>query len=347
MDLFSIETLLVLTWLSVSTLACAAAAAVVVDLFTGVSGNTGVCGNSNTENIDTVSGAIVAIKWIDVVLRSVPRVNGLYRWVYSMWQDLLYSYLSRRPSTIYNIRLLPIPFNIGRNAKESRLVQRVPIGSHKRNCTKSGDGGGRLERAWLFNSSSDNLIQYSVKGSVLPLAFIAFYPRNQPSIFPPCPLTTYWRAPSESPVQSAVWTNGQACHEVSRIMLQVLQQCAGPHQQIGRLQEDTDAFQEPHDWRRKQLELCFPHITKPPTATTTKIDKSETTTPTDANATTTTTDATAGTDATLTASERRRLARLQTATQQTQAAHGAHTANDVFFIVITRADQTQASLPTE
>jgi hypothetical protein len=272
---------------------------------------------------------LAAWKWVDVGVREIPWVGWSYSQVYESLDACWWFYLSRQHFVVPSVQLVPLPnpddgayarvFQNLNDAwrQESRLMTRTTA---------------MQERAWTFVPSTDYVILYTVKDSWLPHEFFAFYPKGQLAIFPPCPLSTYWKPPAQSRIAATLWSHPSGALTPTDPALTHIVQCsAGPLQTL-KLYTPThtttttpddniigSSMVDSHEWNWKMWKTYFPQHFTTPSVVSIKPTK---TSPTETSSTTE-----------LSASEKRRLARLKQATSSADA-------SSTISLIVTRCNQT-------
>lgn len=278
----------------------------------------------------TVLRVQIVWKWMDVAIRQMPILGDVYRQTYNFVKEMWHTFLAVRSSSVYNIKLVKPHDGSVRHLDDAwRSQSRVGLRPEFSNLNANASGKCcRRERFWAFTPSNDYVIQYDVKHSFLQMSFLAFYPKNTPSVFPPAPMRIYWKAPQFSAIESATWSSTGAAADPS--LVQYIQQSGGPHQILPGLDPASfdrcasDNARDPHEWSWSRWTHYFPAIFRDPEHAghhqLDHLQRSQLRVATK----------------NMSASERRRTARLREA--QTQAGSKPS-------IIVTRADQTLFPIP--
>ena len=157
--------------------------------------------------------------------------RGFHRFLTNAFRKAIRSYLKEEGATVYDIKRITIPFGVKRaqGGSDEEAMMGDPARNWMEGC-KNVDG--ELVHT-SFAGQEAQLIQYSVRHSVINLSFLAWYPPHARNArFPPHPLNDYWDPPLESPVESCTWLKDPRGDEVEAdpLATQILKQLAGPHQ---------------------------------------------------------------------------------------------------------------------
>lgn len=286
-----------------------------------------ISNKSHQSDEAVVAGWRLGVKWADVILREVPGANVLYQSLYNWLLDTWETYLSRQTYAITDVKLMTLPSPL---LNDSLADDTRPVFVHslmdawRAQSKLLGQSGRGKERVWVFTPSQDYLIQYSVKNSLLPFAFIAFYPKGELAMFPPEPFRAYWNTSRFSRITAALWLS-QPETPVLSTLIQLVQQCAGPHQMLSTdvdVANSDHGHRGPHSWSWEKWVRAFPHVFRPPAPS--QLNRA-------------TTIASTGAGGEISAAERRRRARLQDL--------GASPSNGSALVVI-RANQSQTLITT-
>lgn len=255
----------------------------------------------------------IAWKWADVMVREIPTIGGWYAWLSDNFHELWRIYLARQAWTVHSIQLLSASAEAA-SAAASNNTSLDDVWKHQSRLVQRPDGlTSWRERAWSFVPSRDYVIQYAIAESHLTQTFVAFYRKDQPAIFPPCPIRAYWKPPTLSRIVGTFWAPSGLPTDPTLTYL--VQCCAGPHQCLKEEGAAKEKGGGAHEWDWKMYQSCFPAVFQTPPSSLSRAPTPE---------------------KELSTMEKRRLARLKQAMM--------NNTNEI-SLLITRSNQTTTLVP--